>query len=184
LKALRIIGALILVLVAAALLVWFVYSVLHWFFGLPPGSMAPVAGVIGVLLVPIITFFTTRALQRRRSLEDALREHKTALYDELIKGLLKMLNLGGVSAKMTDAEMKELFASVTPPLITYGSRGVILAWNGFRQAAKDHGDDNKVILFAFEDLLKSMRKDLGHSVLSVQKGELLRIFVNDVDTIL
>jgi hypothetical protein len=37
------------------------------------------------------------------------------------------------------------------------------------------------MIFAFEDLLFEMRKDLGHSNSGLSKGDLLRMFINDYD---
>lgn len=72
---------------------------------------------------------------------------------------------------------------MTPELITYGSRGVIRAWNEFRKVSRLQTDNSTAVMLAFEGLLKAMRQDLGHTVITHQKGELLGIFVNDVENL-
>jgi hypothetical protein len=84
---------------------------------------------------------------------------------------------------MGEADMLAFFADITPQLITYGSRGVIRAWNNFRRVSRNN-PDTKTIMFAFEDLLKAMRSDLGHVVITQPQGELLAIFITDIDDIL
>jgi hypothetical protein len=173
----------LLAVACAALAVWVVLLVGPWFFALPAQNMAAVAGISGVLLVPIITYFTSRSLERRRSLEDGIREHKTRLYDDLMKGLVRMLNLQKAATTMTQPEMLQFFATITPGLITYGSNDVLRAWNTFRRISTVPNVEPKAVLVSFEGLLTAMRKDLGHAVAFMRPGELLGAFVNDIDKI-
>jgi hypothetical protein len=172
----------LLIVAAAALVGWVLFLVGPWFVALPTDNMAAVVGIAGVLLVPIITYFTSRSLERRRSLEDGIRAHKTKLYDDLMKGLMRMLNLQKAAA-MSEPEMLEFFAQITPGLITYGSNDVLRAWNNFRRISAVPGVEAKAILVSFEGLLTAMRKDLGHAVVFVQRGQLLGAFVTDIDKI-
>ena len=164
------------VLVGLGALVW---QVADWFLSLPGSTMTAIASVVGVLSVPVITYFTTRSLEQRRSRENAMRARKTEFYDGMIRDLMSMFGFGG-EAKKTQEEMAIIFGNVMAPLLTFGSRGVILAWNKFRTYSSDNQGDTRGIMLAFEGLIKAMRKDLGHGVLTHQNGELLGVFVNDV----
>jgi hypothetical protein len=182
-KLFRLLLGLVLLAGLVWLLGWLAFIVGAWFLSLPPETMTPVAALLGVILVPIITFFTSRALERRRGLENAIRESKTKLYDSMIAGLLGMMNLGNGKPK-TDREMMSFFAETTPQLITYGSRGVIRAWNDFRKVSREKPGDAVALMLSFEGMLKAMRSDLGHSVRGHAQGELLAIFVNDIGDVL
>lgn len=160
---------------------WFLSLLFNWFMTLEPESMTPVAALVGVVSVPVITYFTSRALERRRSRETAIREKKNELYDSMTRSLMRMLDLQKTGGMM-DTEILEFFADITPRLITYGSRGVIKSWGEFRKISTA-GDSRNTVL-SFEGLLKSMRRDLGHSVWTQPQGELLSLFVNDVEELL
>ena len=47
--------------------------------------------------------------------------------------------------------------------------------------SSDPAQDSTQMMFAFEDLLFAIRKDLGHSNAGLGRGDLLRGFVNDID---
>ncbi|MBB5741712.1 hypothetical protein HD600_000209 [Microbacterium ginsengiterrae] len=172
-------GVLLLVIASGALAV--VWGLVSWFLSLPASSQTPIAALVGVVSVPLITYFTSRSLERRRSRENAIREKKTEIYDDLIRGLMQMLNLSKSEDPMTETEMVKLFSEAVPNLIAYGSRRVILAWNNFRKVAAHSAGDANATGHAFEDLLKAMRNDLGHPTATTGRGELLRMFITDYD---
>jgi hypothetical protein len=173
-------GILFLIALAGAL-VWGLFAVVSWFLALPASTQTPAAALIGVVSVPVITYFTSRSLERKRSRENAIREKKTEIYDGMIRGMMRMLNLSKAESKMSESEMVKLFSEAVPDLLAYGSRKVILAWNNFRRVSAVSGGDVNAAGHAFEDLLKAMRNDLGHPTAMMSRGELLRMFINDYD---
>ncbi|WP_104193874.1 hypothetical protein [Cryobacterium sp. M25] len=159
-------------------------AVVWIFVSLPVSLKAPLAGAVALLLVPVVTYFTTHALDLGRSRESAIRIQKNQIYDDLMAGMLDMLGMGPTGTKYTPEQIQVLFADATPRLMTYGSRSVILAWNAFRQETAKAGRSNQSILFAFEDLLMALRSDLGHAGRRHQRGEILGMFVTDIASLL
>jgi hypothetical protein len=176
---------LLLLLAALAIVGVLAWLAVSWFIGLAPTTQTPVAALTGVVLAPLIAFVTSRVLERRRSLDASLRDKKTQLYDEMVKGLMNILDLGGAARKVgknNAAEILRFFVNMTPRMITYASPRVIKAWNGVRLGAA-RGATGFQTLANFEDLLKAMRADLGHRTWVQPRGELLSLWVNDVHTI-
>jgi len=183
-RSIAILFGLATIALVGLLLTVVVVNVFQWFTALPAETMATVASIAGVISVPVITYFTTRSLEARRSRENALRERKTEFYEGIIKDILSMFNLGKSKQAADNEVMVELFARVPAPMISFASRSVIVAWNKFRRVAQADAENTKAIALAFEDLFKAMRKDLGHNTFMHQPGELLGTFVNGVDELM
>ncbi|WIB64362.1 hypothetical protein [Curtobacterium sp. MCBD17_040] len=173
---------LIVVLIVLAVAVFLGWHIWAWFLGLPSKTMTAIAALVGVVSVPIITYFTTRRLEKQRAREEAVRKQKTDFYDKTISGLIGMFNLGRPNEPADQAKMSELFVALPAPMLTFASRGVIRSWNDLKGSASRDSNDTKAMILAFEGLLKAMRKDLGHPTWSHQPGELVSVFVNDADT--
>ncbi|WP_133936767.1 MULTISPECIES: hypothetical protein [unclassified Curtobacterium] len=157
---------------------WLLLGAFHWFEGLPKDTRSITGTIFAAVSVPVITFGTSMYLQGRRVRHEAVREQKTEFYEETIKNLIGMMNLGKSKTADTTAMVK-IFAGIPAPLITFGSRGVILAWNNFRQVASESPEDTRRMVLAFEELFKQMRKDLKHPTWMHQPGELVGTFIND-----
>lgn len=186
-RAVRNIIAGVLLLAVAALALWGVGWLLlgafHWFEGLPKDTRSITGTIFAAVSVPVITFGTSMYLQGRRVRHEAVREQKTEFYETTIKDLVGMMNLGKPGVPTAADKVLKIYASIPAPLITFGSRGVIRAWNNYRQVAKDHPGDNVRLLLAFEKLFKEMRKDLKHPTWMHRPGELVGTFVTDAKDI-
>lgn len=174
------VAAVLFIGVIAAAGIWLAWGAVSFFLGLPPETQTPLAALVGVLSVPVITYFTSRSIERRRATDNAIRERKTELYDSMIAGFMRMMNLQRAEEGMSESELLAFFADATPRLLTYGSRRVIRSWTEFRTVSAKHPDDPYAVMWAMEDFIKAVRADLGHSTVSTQKGELIGTFVNDV----
>lgn len=181
----RALPGLLLIFVVVAVLGLVSWLVMTWFLSLQPTTQTTIAGLTGIVLAPLIAFATSRALERRRGLEASLREKKTQLYDEAIKGLMSTMNVGGSArraGKTSAFDVVKFYGNMTPRLITYASPKVIRAWNKVRLGSI-RGMSGTQLLFAFEELLKAMRGDLGHRTWTQPRGELLQMWINDMHKI-
>lgn len=92
---------------------------------------------------------------------------------ELVDTLSKTLNSKEDEAK----KEKKIFTSLrsfTPALIVWGSPAILTAWNELgRNASKD---TNTGIRKA-EQLLRTIRNELGHDDSNLRKGEVMSIFI-------
>jgi hypothetical protein len=123
-----------------------------------------VIGLVGIVLVPVITFFTTKSLERRRARDDAICEKRTEFHDKTIRGMILNLGIDKTAKEPAPRVQAKVIADITPDLILYASREVVLVWSRFRHVGPQEKPAPEAMLYAFEGLLRAMRTDLGHAV--------------------
>jgi len=150
---------------------WVVYSS----FTTAPAVVAAV--ITG--LAALIGLAVQRHLDQQREDTRSRRERMAPIYEELVQVLFDASKSGGE----IEAQMIEFFEKLAKHLLVWGSEPVIVAVNRWR-AIVAVAEDSPASLFAYEDLLFAVREDLGIERNGLQRGDLLRVFVNDVDEFL
>ena len=138
---------------------------------LPPAvGVAVVAGTIA-----LITFVAERRVARSTAAEDRRRERLAPAYEKLIEAFWDLLN-----DKQPD--LRAVFSEFSRTLLLWAPADVINAVNKWRRSV-DADTDPILAMLVFEELIRAIRKDLGqdHSFDDLPKGQLLRVFVNDID---
>jgi hypothetical protein len=77
-----------------------------------------------------------------------------------------------------DEEREAFFKELSTNLILHGPTQVVMAWNAWQRAVDPAGP---ATFIAWEDVLRAIRQDLGHDNSALQRGDLLRLFVNEDD---
>jgi hypothetical protein len=87
-----------------------------------------------------------------------------------------------IGRKITEKELIEYFNKFTQQLLIWGSDGVVKQWSELRRLTINASDaSNFNNMFEFEKLLYEIRKDIGHKNKGLNKGDLLGLFINDLD---
>ncbi len=174
----RVIGRLVQLIVGLAVLValvglagWIVYSSIT-------NAPAVVAAVI-TGFAALIGLAVQRYLEQQREDQRARRERMAPIYEDLVQLLFDAAKSeGGV-----EDDMVQFFEKLAKHLLVWGSEPVIAAVNHWRAIVAVEGV-GAASLFAYEDLLFAIREDLGNDRKTLQRGDLLRVFVNDIDEFL
>lgn len=160
--------AILLLLVAGA--GWAAYSSIA---KAPAVVAAVVTGVAAILALAVQRYY-----EQRREEDSARREKLAPIYEGIIP---KIYGLAANGGPLDEAELKAYFEDLTQSLLIWGSPGVILAFNGWRASVPTDGDPGPSSLLAFEQLLYAIRTDLGIDNGELAPGDLLRVFINDLD---
>ncbi|HEX9929724.1 MAG TPA: hypothetical protein VGB02_14420 [Pyrinomonadaceae bacterium] len=177
-----VITTLILILVFLVLVLWLVF---YGVSSLASRELTPILPTLGIGLAAIITAsatifaaIRTKSIERLKEIEQELRKQKAPIYEEFADFLLNKV----LQNKASSEEMLEFVMKFHQKMIVWGDDKVIKAWVDFRKEIdtptnKYHG------LFQIENVLFKIRADMGHSNKGLEKGDLLRLFINDMDKV-
>lgn len=161
--------ALLLALVAAV--GWLIYTTVT---EAPAVVAAVVTGILAILGLGVQRYF-----EQQREDERIRRERMAPIYEQLVRQLHL---IAGDSIEQSDVET--FFGELAQSLQLWGAPPVVKAFNAWRSTTTENVAEGEVTLgmfFAYEDLLLETRADLGVSNDGLERGDLLRIFINDLD---
>jgi len=161
-----------------------VRSLFHWFDQQKLSVRTAIIGAIAVVGVPVVTYFTNRAIDQRRSVNEALHLKKVELYGDIFR--FYMLVFGGDvpgRPKPTSDQVAQFITDTKPRLLAYSSNRVIRAW-GSVWGEGGLGDDEIENALALERLMKAFRQDLGHGSRTLRDFDIGRLFINDIEATL
>jgi hypothetical protein len=154
-----------------------------------PSISAAIIGVIGLLGAGIWSNYSTRnrEINSRHFLE------KKEAYLKFIDAMFNALQLEKSKDEPSKRDneknklkmLDQLLISFKKELIIWGSQDVIAAMQTFQDnsslANKDTQDKHQDILFIVDDLLRAMRKDLGHNDYCMKRGAICAMVLTAED---
>lgn len=156
-----------------------------------PGSFAAVATILATVGAVVVGKY----LEKRHEIASQHRAQKIDFYKEFLKDWFDLLQdypkkgntPGSGKARSLQQRAVDLIGRTARDLILWGNREVIASFLTVRDfaastEAASHSDP-KILLY-FEDFLLAVRSDLGHTNRGLKRGDLLRLFITDVDKIL
>ena len=130
----------------------------------------------------VITLVLTKRYETKASVRESIRSKKVPVYEELVSMFFRILNSSTPgSALLNEAELRTLFITSTEKLTIWGSEELIASFVAFRENLSTGKATGVAAMFELEDLLLAVRKDLGHSNEGLARGDILRMFVTDID---
>ncbi|MEI6666074.1 MAG: hypothetical protein WCL53_07975 [Chloroflexota bacterium] len=150
------------------------------------GIAAAVTAIVTAALAAFATLYRSRSEQRERMLREQ-REHQIAVYDEFLTFLFRVTSSSaGLEPELTAADMQKYFIEFTRKTLLYGSDCLVRAYIEFRdEAQRGGGSDglNYRLTIALEHIMIEIRGDIGHSKGKLKPGDLLSMYINDIESI-
>lgn len=173
-------GIITLCVLAAA--IYFVGKYLFSFFStIDRQTLITLISITIPLVATIFTVYLGRYFENKKAVQEKLREHKIPVYNEFIESSLKYLLDKEAKQEKKDAEILKFMRSITPKMMIWADDKSIKAWSDFRIQATKQDNRPLILMEKFEDIILAMRKDLGHKNKDLDRHELLKCFINDLD---
>jgi hypothetical protein len=136
-----------------------------------------VVGSIVTATGAVLAVVAGRVWEKRQALEQVRRERIAPTYSRLVDVFWK--------AMQGEAIDEQFFHEWAQQVLLWGPEPVIRTYNEWRASVPDDGSTPEPATFLnFERLLYAIRDDLGNPTGKMGKGDLLRVFVNDIDDFL
>jgi hypothetical protein len=131
-----------------------------------------------------------REQQRRHAeiqVEEELRKQKAPVYSAFFNFWLEFLMQAKQGNPQPQADVLIFFSEFTGKLMAWGSDDVIRCYLEFRRLPQisnleeDQSDRNVELMYKLERLFLAFRRDLRHSTEVLKPGDILSLFVNDME---
>ncbi|MCG3088366.1 hypothetical protein [Sporosarcina cyprini] len=164
--------------------IWYIINLI-WraFSDLNDGIVAAIVTATATFLVTLLSIILGKSYERKLLIEKEMRDKKIPVYNEFIEFIFKILNSSKTNNQLSEKEMTDFVINFTKEILIWGSDDVIFQWSKYRKSALENAMNGSNIdsMFELEKLLIAIRKDTGHKKSKIERGELLRLFINDID---
>jgi len=178
-------------LILIALIGWGIIAFLRLYWqsvtSLEPNLASAIIAASATMIVAVLTVVIAKYYERKQEIENQQREKKIEVYEQFMeKWFDKLLVMSKNKDKnknvLDDEEFVQFLSEFTRKLILWGSNGVVKKYSFFRQGSLTPAQDSSpyAILYNFEQVLFEIRKDIGHSNQTLKSGDLLTLFINDI----
>jgi hypothetical protein len=141
-----------------------------------PALAASIVSATAVVLVAILGNYVTKYQERKAQIEAEQREKKAEVYSEFLAYWYGSMG----RSKLPTGEKQELdqeyYEKIPQKLVVWGSEPFLKKYGAWLHAEAQEGT-----MAGFEDILFTIRSDLGYSNTDLEQGDLLRAFLKGDD---
>lgn len=173
---------LIIILGGVGILVWLAWKL---FTTASSDIVAAVITASFTLISGVLIVVYSRRQESKQEIEQEHRKQKIPIYDDFLLFYLgRLLGSRREGGKpLTEREMYKFRLEFTRRLMLWGSDEVVRKYSAMTKVIEGEEDASRGLktLVYFEQLLYLIRADLGHKNEGLDSGDLLRLFVTDID---
>ncbi|MBZ5632621.1 MAG: hypothetical protein LAO55_05765 [Acidobacteriia bacterium] len=136
------------------------------------------------VFVSVLSIVLGKIYESRSIIQKEHREKKIPVYEDLIRFTFRILMGSKTGESLSEKEMIVLMSEFTQRAMVWGSDEILGAWVKWRRLLTDDAAvkaNPLKAMFLYEELIFTIRRDLGHKNKALVKGDILALFVNDID---
>lgn len=146
-------------------------------------SAALITGLFAVVAA-CLTITIPKMFEKKMEIAEQHRNRKYPMYQELVEFLFNIFMGHKLGKQMEEKEVMEFMSKFTQNIILWGSEDTIKNYRAFRTYFMNRPQNTKSSLEELklmEGLLLAVRKDMGHNNKKLETGDLLSLFINDLE---
>lgn len=143
-----------------------------------------IVAAAATVFVSVLSIVLGKVYESRAQIEKEHREKKIPVYEDLLKFMFDILMGGKTGTKPSESDMLVFMMNFTQRIMVWGADDVVAAWVKWKTSAADEEKakaNAHHVMFLYEDLIKAIRRDLGHKNKGLERGDLLALFITDID---
>ncbi len=137
--------------------------------------------ILGLIVNSIISV-ALKASEHRNKTKAELRVKMEKPYSEFISLIFDMMKSTKQSGQMGEGEVLERMIGFSKEVTLYGSNKVVKRWAKYRTSADKLTPLEN--LTQMENILFAIREDLGMRKRGMKRGDILSLFINDIQEVL
>jgi len=132
------------------------------------------------VFVSVLSIVLGKVYEARSLVQKEHREKKVPVYEDLMQFMFRILMSGKTGESVSEKEMMDFMVNFNQRIMVWGSDEVLASWVAWRKGAVS-GSEPLRLMFRYEELILAIRRDLGHGNKKLSTGDILSLFVNDID---
>jgi hypothetical protein len=181
-----IIASISVVLAISALFVAARWLLRFLFKGVNPTVAAAIVAAVATGIASLLAVLLQRRYEERQQHAIASRDRKVKLYENFVTSWFQVFGVGEVrtpeEAQVATTSALAAMTKMIPEMIFWASDASLVEWSRLRRVTVTAGPEQQQFnLLGFEKVLLAIRQDLGHKNKGIEAGDLLGLWVNDID---
>lgn len=137
--------------------------------------------------ITISSFFITRYLERKKTIELEIRNKKIPIYEEFFDFYFKAMFKNRTDEEMTTEETISFFQQFNQKAIIWFPDNILksyIEWkHNITNFSNNQGMSLREIILHQEQFMNQIRKDIGHANKNLIPGDITSLYINDFDTL-
>lgn len=134
--------------------------------------------------VSVLSIVLGKAYEARSLVQKEHREKKIPVYEDLIKFMFRILIGVKTGDAPTEKEILDFMSDFNQRIMVWGSDDVLAAWVSWKRIATNEAEvkaNPMQLMLLYEQLILTIRRDLGHKNKKLNEGDILALFIKDID---